>query len=126
MHSANAILGLLCLFQIKHLLADYFFQTKVMLTGRENYVHLGRALHAGVHALLSIAVLAVFGTPAWLILVLVVGEWVVHFHIDWWKASDTLKKQLTPADAGFWRGFGIDQALHQLTYIGMVWVWSFY
>jgi len=126
MHSVAAVLGLLCLFQVKHMLADYFMQTKSMLTGREVYWHLGRAQHAGSHALLSGVALLIVGTPMWLLVALVVAEFVVHFHIDWWKAQDTAKKQLTPADAAFWRGYGMDQALHQFTYLAMAWIWAIY
>lgn len=126
LHSAAEIFGLFCLFQVKHLLADFFMQTKTMLTRREIFWHGGRAQHAGIHAVLSGVILLVFGTPLWLLLALVIGEFVVHFHIDWWKAQHTVKKKLTPADAAFWRGFGVDQALHQFTYIGMVWIWIWY
>lgn len=106
--------------------ADYFLQTKMMLDGRDQYLHFGRFLHAGVHALGSLIVFLIIGAPISFILPLVIAEWAVHFHIDWWKGRHTSDQQLTPADAAYWRASGVDQALHQLTYVAMVWLWLLY
>ncbi|MEY8842452.1 DUF3307 domain-containing protein [Cribrihabitans sp. XS_ASV171] len=121
--SIGTVLLLICLLQIKHMFADYFLQTPKMLSGRGQYWHLGRAQHAGVHAIGSAIVLLAFGTPVALLLVLVLAEWVVHFNIDYWKASYSAKKELKPDQAAFWRAAGFDQCLHHLTYIAMVWAW---
>lgn len=119
--TAASALALLVLFQIKHMFADYFLQTPKMLTGREKYWHMGRAQHAGVHLIGSVLVLLPFGLTPVFFVVLVVTEWVVHFNIDWAKARYSMARQHTPIDAGFWQAAGVDQALHQLTYIAMVW-----
>lgn len=115
-------MALLVLFQIKHMFADYFLQTPKMLTGRGQYWHMGRAQHASVHLVGSVLVLVPFGLPIALVVMLIVAEWIVHFNIDWGKARYSDARQHTPTDAGFWQAAGADQALHQLTYIGMVWV----
>ncbi|WP_187429188.1 hypothetical protein ROLI_028430 [Roseobacter fucihabitans] len=117
------LLILLCLLQIKHMLADYFLQTSFMLEGRARYRHMGRLLHAGIHALGSVMAFLLLGTPVVFILLVVVLEGVVHFHIDWCKGRFTYVRQLTPNDAAFWRASGVDQALHQLTYVAMLWAW---
>ncbi|WP_300034482.1 DUF3307 domain-containing protein [uncultured Roseobacter sp.] len=119
----SVLLVLLCLLQIKHMLGDYFLQTRIMLDGRDQYMHLGRFLHAGVHAAGSLIAFALIGAPFSFVIPLVLAEWAVHFHIDWWKGRHTSDQNLTPSDAGYWRASGIDQALHQLTYIGMIWLW---
>ena len=119
----GVLLVLLCLLQIKHMLGDYFLQTRMMLDGRDQYAHLGRFLHAGVHATGSFIAFLVIGAPVAFIVPLVLAEWAVHFHIDWWKGRHTSDQNLTPADAGYWRASGVDQALHQLTYIAMIWIW---
>ncbi len=124
--SAGTLLVLLCLLQAKHMFADYFLQTKMMLDGRETYIHFGRFLHAGVHAVGSLLVFAVIGAPLAFILPLILAEWVVHYHIDWLKGRYTAIQKLTPADAAFWRAAGVDQALHQLTYVVMIWAWVLY
>lgn len=105
------------------MLGDYFLQTKMMLDGRDQYLHFGRFLHAGIHAAGSLIVFAVIGAPMWFTVPLVLAEWVIHYHIDWWKGRLTSEQNLTPVDAGYWRASGIDQALHQLTYVAMIWLW---
>ncbi len=120
---ASTILTLFCLLQIKHMFADYFLQTRRMLTGRAVYWHLGRAQHALIHALGSALALLLVGAPAGFILVVCIAEWVVHFHIDWVKARHSQDRGYCPNDAAYWRAAGLDQALHQFTYIAMVWAW---
>ena len=117
------LLVLFSLLQIKHMFADYFLQTPKMLEGRGEYLHPGRAQHAGVHALGSVLCLLAVGAPLGFIAVLALAEWVLHFHIDWGKARYCEGRDYTPYQAGFWRAAGVDQALHQFTYVGMVWAW---
>lgn len=123
METSIAILVFFALLQVKHLFADFYFQTATMLEGRENYFHKGRCIHATIHILCTIPVLLLMGTTASGIILLCVLEWIIHFHIDWAKARYTLDRQLTPQDAGFWHAMGADQALHHFTYIGMIWLW---
>jgi hypothetical protein len=103
--------------------ADYFLQTARMLSGRSDYMHIGRAQHAAIHAVGSAIAFVLIGASAAFILVIVAIEWVVHFHIDWAKARYSDTHDLTPAQARFWQATGLDQALHQLTYVAMVWAW---
>lgn len=117
------VLLLFLLFQIKHLLADFFFQTPRMLTGRSTYWHVGRAQHAAVHAAGSVLCFLIVGANAGFIAAIVLAEWVIHFNIDWGKAHYTEANRLDPSQARFWHATGVDQALHQLTYIAMVWAW---
>ncbi len=121
--SFGAVFLMLCLLQIKHMFADFFLQTPKMLSGRGEYFHMGRAQHAGVHVVGSVIVFLLFGTPLIFILVIAALEWIVHFNIDFFKASYSDKKQLEPNQAAFWRAAGLDQCLHNLTYIAMVWAW---
>ncbi len=120
------ILLLFCLLQIKHMFADFFMQTPRMLSGRGAYLHMGRVQHAGVHAILSIPVFLIVGTSVGLIAAVIVAEWLVHFHLDWAKARFSEARSLNPGQARYWQAFGVDQALHQLTYVVMVWVWVHY
>lgn len=117
---------LMALLQIKHMFADFYLQTSRMLAERDRYLHMGRAQHAGVHALGSAGALLLVGTTASVVLVIVVLEWVVHYHIDWGKGRYSNATQQTPADPGYWRAIGFDQALHQLTYVAMIWSWGRY
>ena len=124
MISVGAILLLLCGLQIKHMFADYYMQTPKMLSGRGEYLHMGRAQHAGVHAVGSILVFLIAGAPILFALIVAALEWVVHFNIDFCKARYSDAKKLTPTQAGFWRAAGTDQAAHHLTYLAMAWAWA--
>lgn len=120
----STILLLFCLLQIKHMFADFFMQTPKMLDGRGQYLHMGRAQHAAVHSIGSAIVFAIIGASPVIILILVALEWVVHFNIDWWKGHMCESQDLNPAKSAYWRITGLDQALHQLTYVAMVWAWA--
>ncbi len=122
--SVGTALFLLCLLQIKHMFADYYLQTSKMLSGRGEYFHLGRAQHAGIHAIGSIIAFLILGTPLIFTLVVAALEWFVHFNIDYAKARYSDAKGFDPSQAGFWRAAGTDQALHHLTYVAMVWAWA--
>ncbi|SMO88232.1 DUF3307 domain-containing protein [Ruegeria faecimaris] len=120
----GTVLLMLCLLQIKHMFADFYLQTPKMLSGRGEYFHWGRAQHAAVHVIGSVLVFLVFGTPLPFIVIIAGLEWIVHFNIDFAKASYSDKKQLMPTQAAFWRAAGLDQCMHNLTYVAMVWAWA--
>lgn len=115
---ALAVLGLL---QVKHMFADFFLQTPSMLRDRGMYLHPGRALHCAVHAAGTVICFVLLGVPIAVLVVVTLAEWVVHYHIDWGKGRFSDLKEHTPAHAGYWRAFGADQCLHQLTYLVMLW-----
>jgi hypothetical protein len=52
-----------------------------------------------------------------MIVILALAEMVIHYLIDYSKVKYGCKDITKPI---FWNQFGIDQLLHQLTYIGMV------
>ncbi|MDF3414743.1 DUF3307 domain-containing protein [Sulfitobacter sp. M57] len=117
----NTALLVLILLQGKHMFADFFLQTPRMLSGRSIYVHLGRAEHAALHAILSFLVLKLCGGSLVFCVVLCVVEWAAHYHIDWIKGRYSERKKHDPTDAAYWRAFGLDQLMHQLTYVAMIW-----
>ena len=51
---------------------------------------------------------------------LFVGEFVLHYHIDWTKEGIRKLRQLDQTDAMYWIVFGADQFLHQLTYVAFL------
>lgn len=67
--------------------------------------------------------LLIVGAPVALVLPVIVAEWLAHYHIDWAKGRWSDRTCHTPADGGYWRAMGVDQALHQLTYLAMAWAW---
>ena len=118
----NSALILLVLLEAKHLLADYFLQTPIMLINRGKYVHKGRAIHCLVHVAGSGIALLLLSVPIGLLAPVLLVEWLVHYHIDFAKGAWSNMSGHGPNDAGYWRAFGFDQFLHQLTYVFMVWI----
>ncbi len=112
--------GLLIGLEIKHYIADYFLQPGWMLAGKGNIFHPGGYAHAGLHALLSLIVLVGAGTPIGLALALFAAEFVLHYALDYSKAAYSRGVHLDNRPARFWALHGMDQLLHQLTYVAMI------
>ena len=124
MTGAAAILAILAGLQVKHFLGDFVLQTPYILNNRWRYGHPGGLLHSAIHVALSAVVLAVAGTPGGVLVALLLFEAVVHYHTDWAKDNFTRSRELTPARHAYWMAMGADQALHQVTYLAMVWYWA--
>lgn len=121
----TTIIILFVLFQIKHLVFDFFLQGPYQYLNKGKYGHFGGIFHALLHAygtmfVLYFAVSSVLPFQTALLLSLV--DAVTHYHVDWAKVNVTRYFKLTPTTSEwFWHLVGIDQALHQLTYIGIIW-----
>ena len=118
------VFALLLLLQAKHLLADFVFQSSFILENRRRYGHPGGILHAAIHMAGTAIALVFVGGNLPVIALIVLAEGVVHYHIDWIKDNFTHARGLTPRDAAFWRAMGIDQCLHQATYVAVVMAWA--
>ena len=109
---------LLALFGIKHFICDFLMQYDYMLTEKGIYGATGGLHHAIVHASFTFLILVFFCDNANTIIVLAFLDFVLHYHIDYFKQQ--LNKGLTPSDRNFWIWLGLDQALHYLTYIAII------
>jgi hypothetical protein len=107
---------------IKHLIFDFFLQTEYQYKNKGIYGHPGGILHAGLHAFgTSFLFLYVYPGAA-LAAQILVGEFIVHYHIDWTKEQVIKRMKLTTGDAAFWWALGVDQFLHGATYIVIAWL----
>jgi len=117
-------------FQVKHLVVDFFLQNRFpyMWQNKGHVLHPGGWLHAGSHALASALILGYIGwqrPELTYYLVLVCGsELFLHFGIDALKVNlcEMLdwKANTSPY---FWDTLGVDQFLHQMTYLYMLYLW---
>lgn len=114
---------LLLLLQVKHVVADFFLQNEYILSNRGTYGHPGGFLHVGLHLAGSILILVGMGTGPVLLGALLIAEAVFHYHLDWFKDNWVAARKLSPRDAGFWHATGVDQALHQASYLAIAWAW---
>ena len=114
-------LAAVAVLMFKHAVADFYLQTPYQFLNKGKYGHPGGLLHAGIHTALTPLVYLVL-LPGSLLMVagLALGEFVVHYHIDWLKEQITQRNGLTPQDRGFWYALGTDQLVHGLTYLLIV------
>ncbi len=113
------LLSVIALLQAKHLVFDFLLQSGYQVENKGTYAHPGGILHSGGHMIGSVPAALLAGTGILPLLVILICEFVVHYHIDWAKAQITIRNGWTPRDNAFWYGIGVDQALHQATYLVM-------
>lgn len=106
----------------KHAIADYYLQTAYITRFKGSYGHSAGMIHSGQHAALTAPVF-LFLPPATAVLGLAIlaAEFIVHYHIDWLKDNIVRRNGWTQADGVYWHVMGLDQLLHGLTYIVIVW-----
>ena len=116
------ILLLLVLFEIKHWYADFVIQTYAQAVHKGIYKDPIGISHTIDHLYTSLIVLLIFCAFIKLLsplsmLIAVIAEGIIHYHVDYIKVHYGCKDNTKPL---YWNQFGQDQLAHQLTYIGMV------
>lgn len=103
----------------KHFFIDFPLQTKYQYLNKGTYGHPGGLLHAGLHGIGTYFVLSFCTIPY--LLYFALADFVLHYHIDWakMKLNKVLKWRPTTHEQ-FWWLLGLDQYLHALTYIAIV------
>jgi hypothetical protein len=120
-HLAILVLAAVAVLMFKHMVADFYLQTPYQFMNKGIYGHPGGLLHAGIHVALTPLVYLVLA-PTSLLLAggIALGEFAVHYHIDWLKEQFTHRHAWTAHDRGFWFALGADQFVHGLTYLALV------
>jgi hypothetical protein len=108
------------IFQIKHFLCDFVFQTSSQIRNKGVYLHPAGISHAGLHAIGSLPALLVLSRAPVPIAILLIGELIFHYHTDWAKVKLDSHLRLNDTNTLYWIIFGSDQLIHQLTYLGMI------
>ncbi len=112
---------LLSLLFIKHFVADFLYQPPYQWKNKGTYGHLGGILHSGQHAVLTFIILLLSGTPYATALFVSAAEFGIHYHMDWFKMWYNARKGWGATSHNqFWVLLGVDQLVHSLTYIGIV------
>lgn len=118
---AQIVLVAVAVLMLKHAVADFYLQTPYQHLNKGIYGHPGGIIHSAIHVALTPLVYLVIA-PASLLLVLgiALGEFLLHYHIDWLKEQIVHRNGWTAQDSGFWYALGTDQCLHGLTYLALV------
>ena len=105
---------------VKHFICDFPLQANPWLyRNKDNYMHPGGIVHAGLHGLGTLIVLAPF--IGGLAIQLAVFDMLVHYHIDWAKMNIGKRYDLQPNNSEhFWILLGFDQLLHHVTYFMII------
>ena len=109
-------IALFVLLEVKHFLFDFVFQTPYQLKNKGTYGHPGGVLHAGLHGIGTAIVLLILAFPWPFLIGIAIAEFLFHYHLDWAK-EQIVRRTGGVNDAFFWRMIGLDQLLHQLSYI---------
>lgn len=109
------------LIQFKHLIVDWLWQPPYEWKNKGRYGHWGGIRHAGKNAIGTGFCLGLaFGLQPLFALWIVAIDFVVHYHIDWTKMNANRWLGYDSDCPNFWRLIGLDQYLHQMTYIALV------
>ena len=119
-HSVFAPLVALTVLQVKHLICDFFLQTSNQIENKGTYGHPGGLIHAGIHAVGTLPVFLVYPVSITVAVIILVAEFLAHYHIDWLKNVIGAHFGWTTRDKQYWWAMGVDQFLHQITYLVMV------
>jgi hypothetical protein len=114
---STLLLSSLALFEAKHFLCDFVLQTAYLYRNKGIYGHPAGFIHTGLHAVGSLPAILLIGGAPGLIAMIVIGELLVHYHVDWLKLYIDKHFRLRIDRSPYWIIFGLDQLLHQATYI---------
>lgn len=115
-------LALFTLFMLKHFVVDFLLQGSYMYKNKGTYLHPGGIYHAALHGYVSSLIICFYYTDN-IALIMGIFEFLIHYHIDWAKVNINKKFNLKPNNSEkFWWLLGLDQLLHNLTYILMIYI----
>jgi hypothetical protein len=118
---ALIILAAVAVLLLKHAVADFYLQSSYQYLNKGIYGHPGGIIHSAIHVALTPLVYLVIAPASFmLVLGVAVGEFVLHYHIDWLKEQVVHRNGWTSQNPGFWYALGTDQFVHGLTYLALV------
>lgn len=117
----GTVLGVFILFFLllaKHLVIDFMWQPEYEWKNKGTYGHMGGIRHSAKHVAGSFFILLGFVSVP-IALLICLGEFLIHYHMDWFKMWWGKRWNYTPMTPEFYVWFGIDQFVHSVTYWGI-------
>lgn len=107
--------------QVKHFVVDFLLQTKYQYLNKGKYLHPGGLLHSGLHAITTGLIGLYFVQLHSVAIAVGLFDLIIHYHVDWAKVQINTRFNLhCNTSEQFWYLVGLDQLLHQLTYIAII------
>jgi hypothetical protein len=117
----NDIVILFALLFVKHFIVDFLLQKKYQYANKGIYGHPGGLLHASLHGLTTMLCFWWYAPLACIWLGFI--DALLHYHIDWAKTNINQKMGWgANTHEEFWYLLGLDQFLHGLTYVLLVYL----
>ena len=110
--------------ELKHFLCDFVLQTEYQVRTKGIYGHFGGFIHSGVHIAATIPALLILGASLKAMAIVLAVEFVVHYHADWMKMAIDKRTRWGTDDQRYWILFGLDQLIHQLTYVAILFAFA--
>lgn len=111
---------LLFLIFTKHFIIDFIWQPAYEYLNKGKYGHFGGIQHSFKQAFATFLILTSF-TDSTTAIILSIVEFMLHYHIDWAKVNLSGRYNLDAKTTKFWWLLGLDQYLHYLSYLWIVW-----
>ena len=107
----------------KHFIVDFILQPAYEYLNKGKYGHPGGVIHAAKHGLVTWLILAWASPCSYeLATALAFMDYFLHYHIDYAKVNITGAFNFNARTTQFWWFLGLDQYLHYLTYLAIVWL----
>ena len=117
------VVWLLIALQIKHFFFDFFWQPPYMWKNKGTFGHRGGIDHSLFHAFATYGILLFFHIPTLTAYTIFLLEFPIHYITDWAKMNiNRIKGWGATTHNQFWQLTGFDQLIHQLTYVGIIYL----
>jgi hypothetical protein len=114
---------LLSLLFTKHFIVDFPLQKSYQWKNKGTYGHPGGLIHAWLHAICTYIIIYFIFKDAGLAWIIGIIDGFIHYHIDWAKMNINKRYNWgANTHEQFWILMGLDQYLHAMTYIGLVYL----
>lgn len=113
----TAVVIAFALLFIKHWYIDFVNQSMDEVNHKGIYLHWKGVKHSLKQGVATSAIFFLLGCDIVTALALGALDFVIHYHTDWTKMNYGNRDITTPQ---FWNHLGLDQLVHYMTYLGLV------
>lgn len=113
------MLFVLALLFVKHWYVDFVNQTAAEVESKGQYLSPQGIWHSAKQGIGTWIAFLLAGTSLFGAVLLALADFLLHYHIDWVKMNYG-NRDITTSQ--FWNHLGLDQLVHSLTYLALVYL----